>query len=122
MARALHILVVDDDRDFREGLRGVLEDQGCTVSEAADGALALQALLKVRPHLILFDLEMPVMNGWDFYAEIQKDTAFAAIPIAVISSAAHKRPMGRIHVLRKPLDLNKLMGLLRAIGEPAAPA
>lgn len=84
--------------------------------------MALQALLKVRPHLILFDLEMPVMNGWDFYAEIQKDAAFAAIPIAVLSSATHKRPMGRMHVLGNPLNLNKLMGLLHAIAEPAAPA
>jgi CheY-like chemotaxis protein len=118
MALAKHVLIVDDDDDFREALRSVLEAEGCTVYEAADGKTALGILLNVVPHLILFDLEMPGMNGWDLYAELQKDSALAAIPIGVLSSSAHQRPAGSMHVLNKPIDLPNLLGLLRAIDTP----
>jgi CheY-like chemotaxis protein len=118
MARATHILMVDDDDDFREALRGFLEGEGYTVYEAADGMRALRILLEVVPHFILFDLQMPVMNGWELYAALQKDAALAAIPIGVLSSRAHHRPFGSMHVLSKPVDLPKLMGLLGAIDAP----
>jgi CheY-like chemotaxis protein len=118
MAGARHILVVDDSADFREGLRAVLEDQGCAVSEAANGKIALHILCTVLPHLILFDLEMPVMNGWEFYAELQKDPVLAAIPIGVLSSGFDRRPVGSMHVLGKPLNLNKLRAVLCAIDLP----
>jgi CheY-like chemotaxis protein len=118
MARSTHILIVDDDDDFRDALRGVLEGEGCTVYEAANGKIALSVLLDVVPHLILFDLNMPVMNGWDLYAELQKDAALAAIPIGVLSSNGQQRPSGSMHLLSKPVDLPKLMGLLDAIDAP----
>lgn len=118
MTRATHVLIVDDDHDFREALRGVLEAEGCTVYEAADGNAALAILLNVVPHLILFDLQMPGMNGWDLHAELQKDAALAAIPLGVLSSAAHTRPAGAMHVLSKPIDLPNLLGLLHAIDAP----
>ena len=118
MGRATHILIVDDDDDFREALRGVLEAEGCTVYEAADGNAALAILVCFVPHLILFDLQMPGMNGWDLYTELQKDATLAAIPLGVLSSAAHKRPAGAMHVLNKPIDLPNLLGLLRAIDAP----
>ena len=118
MARSTHILIVDDDDDFRDALRGVLEGEGCTVYEAANGKIALRILLDVVPDLILFDLNMPVMSGWALYAELQKDAALAAIPIGVLSSNAHQRPSGSMHLLSKPVDLPKLMGLLDAIDAP----
>jgi hypothetical protein len=62
-----------------------------------------------------------VMNGWDFYAEIQKDPALAAIPIAVLSSQPHKRPSDSMHLLGKPVDLPKLWGLLNAIDAAGRP-
>jgi CheY-like chemotaxis protein len=122
MARATNILIVDDDADFREALRTVLEAEGCTVYEAADGQVALGILLHVVPHLILFDLEMPGMNGWDLHAELQRDAALAAIPIGVLSCSANKRPTGSMHVLNKPVDLPNLLGLLRAIEAPNKPS
>ena len=113
---ALHVLVVDDDADFRKALRSVVESQGCTVSEAADGKLALHTLLNVRPDLILFDLQLPVMNGWEFYAKLQDNSALAAIPTAVLSSVAHMRPAGSKQELKKPVVLDQLLRLLRMIG------
>lgn len=116
MVRALQILVVDDDADFREALRYFLEDEGCTVSEAADGRLALRVLLDLRPDLILFDLQMPVMNGWELFAALQSDASLAAIPTAVLSGGGHQRPPGSTYALNKPVNLDKLLELLRAVG------
>jgi CheY-like chemotaxis protein len=124
MERANRILIVDDDADFSAALRGVLEDEGCTVRSAADGKAALDLLRsgKPLPQLIFLDLMMPVMNGWDFYAELQKDPALAAIPIAVLSGVGRMRPFGVMHELHKPVDLPNLLGLLHAVEEPDRPS
>ena len=123
MGRATRILIVDDEADFRAALRQVLEDEGCTVNEAADGRMALAVLRNdTRPHLILLDLRMPVMNGWDLYKELQEDPALATIPIAVLSAVAPLRPSGSMHVLNKPIDLPNLLGLLHAIEAPDRPS
>jgi CheY-like chemotaxis protein len=114
--REVHILVVDDDADFREVLRHLLEDEGHMVSEAADGELALGVLLNVRPDLILFDLQMPVMNGWQLYAALQNDASLAAIPTAVLSGVGHKAPAGAAPVWKKPVNSDKLLSWLRSIG------
>jgi len=74
------------------------------------------------PHLILLDLMMPVMNGWDFHAEMQKDPSLAAIPVAVLSAVGRMRPFGAMHELHKPIDLPNLMGLLHAINVPDRPS
>jgi two-component system chemotaxis response regulator CheY len=124
MGRATHILIVDDDVDFSAALRGVLEDEGCVVRDAGDGKGALGILHKYAPlpQLILLDLMMPIMNGWDFYAEVQKDPSLAAIPIAVLSGVGRMRPFGSMHELHKPIDLPNLMGLLHAIEAPDRPS
>lgn len=123
MDRATQILIVDDDPEFRATLRGVLEAEGCTVREAGDGKAALEALKDgPLPQLILLDLMMPVMNGWAFYAEVQRDRARAAIPIAVLSGVGQMRPFGAMHELHKPVDLPNLLGLLNAIEDPGRPS
>src|SRR2546430_1484949 len=58
-----YILVVDDDPDFRDGLRAELERKGYEVAEAADGRQALAQIVERPPLLVLLDLQMPVMNG-----------------------------------------------------------
>jgi CheY-like chemotaxis protein len=123
MEHASRILVVDDDAEFRAVLRQVLEAEGCVVSEAPDGRTALSILRStVLPHLILLDLMMPVMNGWDFHAELQKDPSLAAIPVAVLSAVGQMRPFGAMHELHKPIDLPNLLGLLQAIEAPERPS
>jgi CheY-like chemotaxis protein len=122
MTRATRILIVDDDADFSAVMRDVLEDQGCTVQGAADGSEALRVLRGgPLPHLILFDLRMPGMNGWEFYDELQREPGLAAVPLAVLSAVSCARPGGAMHVLHKPIDLPNLLGLLHAIEAPDQP-
>jgi CheY-like chemotaxis protein len=122
MTRATRILVVDDDADFSAVLRDVLQDEGCTVLEAADGREGLRILHGgPLPHLILFDLRMPVMDGWQFHDELQREPGLAAIPVAVLSAISCARPCGAMHVLHKPIDLQNLLGLLHAIEAPGRP-
>jgi CheY-like chemotaxis protein len=122
MGRANLILIVDDDVDFRLTLRQVLEDEGCIVRDAADGKAALLAIKEAIPDLVILDLMMPVMNGWDLYAELQREPLLAAIPVAVLSGVARMRPFGAMHEIHKPVDLPSLLGLLQAIETPSRPS
>ena len=110
------ILVVEDDFDLREALKELLESRGFKVESAADG---LEALLLLRggttPCVILLDLTMPIMNGWEFRAEQTADPHLAAIP-TIIVSAAGKEAMRDLHpdgTVPKPIDLDKLTKLLK---------
>jgi CheY-like chemotaxis protein len=118
MPRASLILVVDDDADFRAVLREVLEGESCRVQEAADGKAALVALAAEIPDLVIIDLMMPVMNGWDLYAAMQHDPALVDVPVAIASGVVRMRPLGVMHELRKPFGLQGLMRLLRILGAP----
>jgi CheY-like chemotaxis protein len=118
MARARHILVVDDNADLRAILRELLEEEGCCVYEAADGSMALEILRSLVPDLIVLDLLMPVMDGWTFHAELQKDPVLAKVPVAFLSGAEDIRISSPAHVLKKPITLSSLLGLLQAVDEP----
>src|SRR6187549_1262395 len=87
------ILVVEDDTDIRESLVEVLEDEGFGVRAAADGRQALDVLRAERPlpDLILLDLMMPVMNGFQFREQQLSDAAFAGIPVVVVTADANAR-------------------------------
>lgn len=116
--RARSVLVVDDDDDIRAVLEEVLVDEGCTVHGAASGGEALTLLRTVVPDLIIFDLMMPGMNGWTFYATLQQDPELAKIPCVVLSAASHLLPEGSVMQLRKPIDLSTLLQLLGTIDAP----
>jgi len=104
------VLVVDDDPDIRDSLREVLEDEGYTVSSVANGREALDYLRSgKRPCVILLDLMMPVMDGWQFRREQKQDATIADIPLVVIT-ATGKRPVliDADELVMKPLDLTRL--------------
>jgi CheY-like chemotaxis protein len=108
------VLVVEDDIDVREALVFFLEAEGYDVVEAGHGAEALERL-KEDPGigLILLDLMMPVMNGWEFRAAQIKDPNLAAIPVVIITadhSAAKKAAdAGAAGCLLKPVELPHLL-------------
>lgn len=119
------ILIVEDDLDIRSILSQLLLFEGYEVEEAADGAEALALLRKSRPPaLILLDLMMPVMDGWQLRAELQRDPKLASVPVVIVSADVRaEQEASRLHaagLLKKPLQIDPLLELVRRIcGAPA---
>ncbi len=109
------VLVVDDDPDIRDTLRDVIEAEGFCVVCAPNGDAALDVLRRgLRPALVVLDLMMPAMSGWELLAAIRAERALADIPVAVISAAGGRAaPKGATHFLRKPVALDTLIDLIR---------
>lgn len=109
------IMIVDDDPDIRETLSLLLEAEGHEVVCTANGQEALDRLREgVRPCLILLDLMMPVMDGFQFRAEQRRDAVLAPIPVVAIT-AAGPTTVQRIHVnevLPKPFGLDAVRGAI----------
>jgi GAF domain-containing protein/DNA-binding response OmpR family regulator len=84
--RDLPVLVVDDDADLRRRLRRLLEQDGYSVAEAEHGRDALARLPEISPGLILLDLMMPEMDGFEFVVELRRHEAWRAIPVIVITA------------------------------------
>ncbi len=104
------LLVVDDDSDVRDVLQEVLQDAGYVVVCVEHGEDALSYLhIGPTPDAILLDLFMPVMSGWDFARHMRRFPHLATIPIVVITCSEPYWGYPGPHVLRKPLDLEKLL-------------
>jgi CheY-like chemotaxis protein len=114
------VLVVEDDEDIRESLAQVLRDEGYAVAAAANGREALAQLRsdEPRPDIILLDLMMPVMDGWQFRVAQQEDPQLAAIPVVILTALSDaKKATATWHgvpCLQKPVHLPQLF---RALGE-----
>jgi signal transduction histidine kinase/DNA-binding response OmpR family regulator len=80
------VLVVDDEAAMRSLTRSMLEKEGWAVSEAPNGIVALEVMKRERPSLILLDLAMPEMDGFEFAAEVRKHPEWRSIPIVVLSA------------------------------------
>jgi GAF domain-containing protein/DNA-binding response OmpR family regulator/anti-sigma regulatory factor (Ser/Thr protein kinase) len=118
--RDLPILVVDDDADFRALARRMLEREGYAVVEADNGRVALDRLRDATPGVILLDLMMPEMDGFEFADAVRADAAWRSVPIVVItakdlSPADHERLNGSVaRVLQKgALSRETLLGEVR---------
>jgi CheY-like chemotaxis protein len=121
--RSLRLLVVEDDDMIREALTELLRDEGALVTPASNGREALQELRSGRaPDLILLDLMMPVMDGWEFRVDQRADPALASIPIIAMSAdmSAKARAIAADAYLRKPLDFSELVGRIRSVVDHAA--
>ena len=110
----MRILVVEDDEAIAEALASLLEDEGYAAVPVPDGRAALEKLRDgEKTCLILLDMSMPVMNGWQFREEQLKDAALAAVPV-VVCTADHRaeenaRSIGAAGWLRKPIDPERLL-------------
>ena len=109
------LLVVEDDDGIRETLRILLEIEGYKVRAAENGRTGLDVLQRMdRPCLVLLDLMMPVMNGWEFLEAARSRQEFADLPVIVVT--AFKEQAGSIKangVITKPVDLNTLLSTVR---------
>ena len=113
-----HILVVEDDTSIRDMLTDVLEDEGYHVIRAANGCEALVQLRERQPppHLILLDLMLPYMSGWDFCEERRRDPQLAGIPVVIVSASSHIKqrqlPCDIAACLAKPFALETLLDVV----------
>ncbi len=116
------VLVVDDDGDIRSAVQELLADEGYATVGAANGQLAMEWLRSAPavPALILLDLMMPQMDGWEFLLRIDNSDKFRGIPVAIMSAHPSVRQAqregdtsfgGRL-LLPKPLDPGLLLDLV----------
>ena len=110
------ILVVEDDEVIRESMREVFELEGFDVVTACNGREALEVVRSgERPCAVVLDLFMPVMDGWQFLAEIDRDRELADLPVTVVSAAGDRvSGIGRRRYLRKPVTGAILVAAVRA--------
>jgi CheY-like chemotaxis protein len=115
--RAFEVLIAEDDDDVRDNLALLLELRGYKVAKAANGRQALDLLVRAgAPCLLLLDLMMPVMDGWQLRAELLKDPLLARIPVVLLSGMADvdkaAQHLAAVEYLNKPVDLKKLYSLV----------
>lgn len=109
------VLLVEDNDDVREMMALALQLGGHEVWPARHGKEALALLHeRHRPSLILTDLMMPVMNGWELKEALRDDPEFADVPVVAVSavSAEHLRHLDGMDFLPKPIDLDQLLDLV----------
>ena len=111
---ARRVLVVDDDPDILDALSEILEVEGYDVQRARNGREALQRLEHWLPDLVLLDLMMPVMDGWEFARSLTPD---ARPPIIVLSAdrnvSVKAKEIGALGWLAKPFELSELLAAVR---------
>jgi CheY-like chemotaxis protein len=110
------VLLVDDQPSFCEALSDLLTDEGYSVLTAGDGLQALDLLGRLTPSLILLDLQMPRMNGWEFARRLAHDPHLSEVPVLVLSGIADiagNLPHVVRGVLPKPVILPNLLRAIR---------
>jgi CheY-like chemotaxis protein len=111
------VLIVEDDADLREMMAQLLWLEGFKSASVANGREALEYLhdSAERPEVILLDLMMPVMDGWEFRRHQQADPALNQVPVIVLSAldASRAADLSAEAFLKKPLDFDRLIELVR---------
>jgi CheY-like chemotaxis protein len=106
------ILVVEDDVRALDALTDLLEASGYTVNTAQNGQEALVQAKEQPPRMILLDLSMPVMDGWEFMRQQRLEPSIADIPVVVITALVSAVPAGAKALVTKPINVNRLMSLI----------
>jgi two-component system, cell cycle response regulator DivK len=113
------ILVVEDQEDLRGILRDLLTGSGYAVAEAADGQAGVEITRSERPDLVLMDIQLPVMDGYEATRQIKADPNLKATPVIAVSSFAMKgdeekaRASGCDHYVTKPYSPVQLLRIIR---------
>jgi DNA-binding response OmpR family regulator len=122
------ILIVDDDNDVRSALSEMLEEEGFAVEGAPNGREALARLRGggAHPAVILLDLMMPGMDGWDFRSEQMRDPKLAGVPVVIVSASGFSRESIRTQFrpaayVQKPIERSELLDAIRAVVRSSPP-
>ncbi len=81
------ILIIEDEKALQETLGKILEKKGFTVVPAFDGEVGLELTANEKPDLVLLDLMMPKMNGFDYLVAMKKNPAIASTPVIVLTNS-----------------------------------
>ena len=111
------VLIVEDDVELRDMMAQWLTLEGFVAASVSNGREALEYLGRGhRPDVILLDLMMPVMDGWEFRRRQQANPAMAQVPVIVLSALDHVRTaeVSAEAILKKPLDFDRLLELVRS--------
>src|SRR5512138_1556906 len=103
------VLIVEDDVDIRETLAELLATAGYDTAQAANGRDGLDQARRAPPDLIVLDLMMPVMDGWQFRSAQRGDPALAPIPVIVISASGPSSSIDADLFLQKPFPMDRLV-------------
>jgi two-component system, response regulator, stage 0 sporulation protein F len=113
MSDPIRVMIVDDDDDLREMLVLVLESEGFHTCGAMNGVEALDALQGFTG-VVLLDLRMPVMSGWDVIEALRRQGRLGSVPIAICTSSPADAPDG-FPILPKPIDLDQMTAIIRSL-------
>ena len=117
-----NVLIVEDDEDLREMMAQILSLAGFNAATATNGREALEYLRRGdAPQLILLDLMMPVMDGWEFQRERRRDPNLADVPVVVLSALDEARAADAAthEFMKKPLDFERLLQIVKDYCGPA---
>ena len=114
-----HILIVEDDDDIRETLTLLLEEHGYDVTAVGDGTRALDRLRsRPPPDLLVLDLMMPPLNGWEVMAALREEGLLGRVPIVITSATVDDLPLGASAVFAKPYDVEAFLRVVHHILSP----
>ncbi len=124
MTGARLVMIVDDDRDLREALGDFLAFEGYRTVLCENGVAALRRLNqdRERPDLILLDLMMPQMNGWEFRKRQLEEPSVASVPVVVMTASRNVENITPNAVVFKPPDLDRLLTVIKEQTTPGAGA
>jgi CheY-like chemotaxis protein len=121
------VMVVEDDEAVREVIQTCMDFGGYEVTALPDGRSALAALDRVRPDLILLDVRMPDITGWDLLGLLRHSPKYQSLPVIMLTgmsdpaSQAYAWQLGCTCYLTKPIDLHDLLLLVeRLLADPGA--
>src|SRR5262245_42261295 len=120
------VLIVDDDHAVRDSVSGLLADEGFSPVGFADGVDALAAMRAgLKPSVILLDIGMPRMDGWDFRSAQRADPALQHVPVAIVTASGFsegtiKLQFGDVPILRKPIRPAELLEIVEDLSRRAA--
>jgi CheY-like chemotaxis protein len=109
----LEILVVDDEAESRDALAKLLSKEGYAVICAENGRRALDCLTWMTPALIILDLMMPVMSGWEFLAQQKRAARMRSVPVVVVTGSGLVHDVEADAVVHKPIDFRSLVEVVK---------
>ncbi|MEO5767817.1 MAG: response regulator [Polyangia bacterium] len=116
--RTSTILLAEDDLEIRDAVQELLEEKGYDVIPARTGRQALDFLSldpRSPPDLVILDLMMPIVTGWQVLETIQHDPALSKVPVVILTATSQDRPTGAAAFLRKPFQIEVLLETIQRL-------